>query len=733
MVTTSHIIRGGAFLDQHPNFKLIGREEELNTLCSILMRRKSNSVLLVGAGGVGATALCMGLQAMKTNPNAPFDIIAKRFYWYDTNALFSSGDAQAINAQFQKDIAKLWRRPDDVLILRDTRSFFEAAERTGCGHFINLISQTVRRGDAQIILEVRDDDLDYVMKVYQGVREDFTLMDLQEPGKAALEQIVEGSCAALESYHGVRISTDARKAAIELTTKYRPDALNEAQPARAVSLLDRALSSYRLDAHHTPPHLVRLQAAVNKAPADQREALEADLSAQTATWLAQQDQFKKLWRDMREGEVAIQTLEDEIDEIQIKEAERRERMKAAGQEAILDEAAPQPVRFSAANFTQGNLGDSPEVSERRNKIKKLDALVGGLRDQFNTMAAEINRDLELSRADILAEFASISGIDASKLDEDEAEVLRNLEVMLKNRVFGQDHILLDVSNGVKVAKIDHMVGIDSEKPLASYLFMGPSGVGKTEVARVLSEALGMPLLRFDMSEYMEKHAVARLIGAPPGYEGFAAGGALTNALRKNRRVVILFDEMEKAHKDVFDVMLQVIDAGRLTDNVGRVADFSEAIVIFTTNVGQPYFLDKDMPFAEAQVWANKDLEATYRPEFLNRFNGRENILCFNRLELDSIERIVRREITKIDAAYSKRHLNITMEETSLKVFCEVKYDPKKGARGLPGIIQARLKPVIVNTILNAPSAKGVFTVDFDKETQEFAVEFLERSITLSAA
>ena len=731
-MTTTHIIRGGAFLEQHPNFKLIGREEELATLCSILMRRKSNSVLLVGAGGVGATALCMGLQAMKTDPNAPFDIIAKRFFWYDTNSLFSSGDAQAINAQFQKDISRLWRRPDDVLILRDTRSFFEAAERTGCGHFINLIANAVRKSEAQIILEVRDDDLDYVMKVYQGVREDFTLMDLQEPGKAALEQIVEGSCDALEKYHGVRISADARKAAIELTTKYRPDALNEAQPARAVSLLDRALSSYRLEAHHTPPHLVRLQTQINRAPADQREALEADLSAQTGAWLAQQDKFKKLWRDMREGEVAIQALEDEIEDIQAKEAERRERAKAAGQEEIIPEAVPS-TRFSAANFTQGNNSDSPEVSERRVKIKRLDGLVGELRGQFEAMAEEINKDLELSRADILSEFASISGIDASKLDEDEAEVLRGLEILLKNRVFGQDHILLDVSNGIKVAKIDHMVGIDSEKPLASYLFMGPSGVGKTEVARVLSEALGMPLLRFDMSEFMEKHAVARLIGAPPGYEGFAAGGALTNALRKNRRVVILFDEMEKAHKDVFDVMLQVIDAGRLTDNVGRVADFSEAIVIFTTNVGQPYFLDKDMPFPEAQVWANKDLEATYRPEFLNRFNGRENILCFNRLELDSIERIVRREITKIDAAYSKRNLNVTMEDESLKVFCEVKYDPKKGARGLPGIIQARLKPVIVNTILNAPSAKGVFTVEFDKGTQEFAVEFQERALTLSAA
>ena len=726
----AHLIRGNDVLARHPGFRLIGRRAELNELTSILMRRKANSVLLVGPTGVGCTALLLGLQAMRQDPNAPFDIVSKRFYWLDTDALFSCGNPQEINAQFQKGVERLWRRPDDVLIIKDTRNFFEAAERSGCGHFINTLSNCVRSESTQVILEVRDEDLDYVMRVHTDVRENYTLMDLHEPGPEELAAIVDGTSDELEKFHGIRISAEARKAAIELTTKNHAETLREAQPARAVTLLDRALAAYRLNAHHTPPHLVALQSKVNKAADGERPALEAQLLQETQRWLETQEKFKRVWKDMRDGEIAIQDLEDEIEALQEEERERTERLKAAGQQP----EAQQPNKpFSAAAFTAYGAGDSAPVAERRQKIRSLQGAVDQLRGQFQAMAAEINQNLELGRTEVTKEFSVISGIGIDKLNENETEVLRNLETMLKTRVYGQNHILFDVANGIKVAKIDKTVGIDSEKPLASYLFMGPSGVGKTEVARVLSEALGMPLLRFDMSEYMEKHAVARLIGAPPGYEGFEAGGALTNALRKNRRCIVLFDEMEKAHKDVFDIMLQVIDAGRLTDNVGRVADFSEAIVIFTTNVGQTFFLDKDLPFEEAVVLANQDLEATYRPEFLNRFNGRQNILCFNRLELDSIERIVRREVDKIDTAYSKRGLDVLLDDQTLKAFCAKRYDPKMGARGLPGVIQARLKPEIVNTILNDPDKQGVFNVRFDETTDQFVVQFEERTVNFANA
>jgi ATP-dependent Clp protease ATP-binding subunit ClpB len=365
------------------------------------------------------------------------------------------------------------------------------------------------------------------------------------------------------------------------------------------------------------------------------------------------------------------------------------------------------------------------VASLKARTAELQAEIAKNKTTYDAITAEINAGLELDRSCVLSEFSRVSGISANKLGEDDIAVLRRLEHDLKSRVFGQDHVLTQVSNGIKVAKVGRR---NRNKPLASYMFIGPSGVGKTEVAKVVAGSLlgdEKALLRFDMSEYMEKHAVARLIGAPPGYEGFEAGGILTNAMRRNRNRVILFDEIEKAHPDVFNVLLQVLDDGRLTDNVGRVVSFDESIIIMTSNIGQPYFLDAALPFEDAKALANVELEKTYRSEFLNRFNGRQNIICFNRLDLDSIERIVRREIGDLDAAYATNGIDAVIEDLDLKAFCRDHYDPKMGARGLPGYIQANLEPIIVNRILERPDCKGVFRIAYAGDRKAFEVTFQE--------
>lgn len=244
--------------------------------------------------------------------------------------------------------------------------------------------------------------------------------------------------------------------------------------------------------------------------------------------------------------------------------------------------------------------------------------------------------------------------------------------------------------------------------------MGPSGVGKTEVAKRVAEALqgdAKSLLRFDMSEYMERHAVSKLIGAPPGYEGFEAGGILTNAMRVNRNRIILFDEIEKAHPDVFNLFLQILDDGRLTDNVGRVADFSESIIIMTTNIGQPFFLDMNLTFEAAEKLAKEELDTQYRPEFLNRFNGRQNIICFNRLELDSIERIVTRELTEVTESYKSSDVDVVVSQECIEKFCAEKYDARTGARGLPGFIISQLEPQITEYILEGKTGRLEFTYE----------------------
>ena len=290
-------------------------------------------------------------------------------------------------------------------------------------------------------------------------------------------------------------------------------------------------------------------------------------------------------------------------------------------------------------------------------------------------------------------------------------------------MFGQDHVVNKLADAVRVAR----VGLkDPQKPQASFMFLGPSGVGKTELAKTLAAALHddeRALLRFDMSEYMEKHAVAKLIGAPPGYEGYEAGGILTNAMRRNPYVVILFDEIEKAHQDVFNVFLQVLDDGRLTDNRGLTVSFSEAIIIMTTNIGQSHFLDRTLDFDDAAAETIKELDVHYRPEFLNRFNGRQNIVCFRSLGLPVIERIARREIDKLNERVRAqgRDLAIAISDESLAALCKDHYVPANGARGIPGYFATHIHPAVANAILETQSLRGTMEVIYDSDARRLSI------------
>ncbi|MBL8708635.1 MAG: ATP-dependent Clp protease ATP-binding subunit, partial [Rhodospirillaceae bacterium] len=365
--------------------------------------------------------------------------------------------------------------------------------------------------------------------------------------------------------------------------------------------------------------------------------------------------------------------------------------------------------------------DSDAAGEIKARIRQFQEEIARNRAAFEVLTTEINDHLELTRDIVLQEFSAISGISVSKLNENEREKLKNLENDLKKRIFGQDHVVHQLANAVKTARVGRR---NQEKPQAAFMFLGPSGVGKTEIAKALAESLlddEKALTRFDMSEYMEKHAVSRLIGAPPGYEGFEAGGILTNAMRKNPLRVLLFDEIEKAHPDVFNVFLQILSDGRLTDNVGRTVSFSESIIIMTTNIGQPHFLNRDLAVEERVAAALDEIGQTYRSEFLNRFAGRQNIICFNTLDLASIEKIVRREFDSIDRTYGQDGIKIVVPEADLKAFCKAHYDPAIGARGLPGYIQANIEPIIVNRILDGSTATTL-TLAFDEATSAFALK-----------
>jgi len=730
------LIRGSEYLKQYPDFKLVGRENEVRQLTAILTRSHANCVLLVGPGGVGGSAICLGLEQAKTKPDAPFDLISKRFFWLDGDGLFASGDPARINESFQKTLRTLARTPDSVLIIDDIRDFIDAARNNGSSNLINALMRAVKQKETQVIFESRDEDLDVVLKAHSDMREYYTLLDVREPVGEALEEIVTTTARQrLEKHHKIRIADGAIQSALELTSKYRVRdlGLSRAQPERTLTLLDRALTTYRLDAHSKDPRLAQLETeleVVSKSLQEEastgqseRESLTASLKAKqdeidaiSTAWEAKQQKIKLLYGELRKGEEAIRRLEVDLEDQLLKEAEAREHAAARD-----DESAP----TAAVNrFLIGSVNlDSGEVTALKEKIRQYQDLIEERKSQFDTLTQEINAMLELRQEHVLAEFSSISGIPVNKLTQDERKKLLQLDTNLGNRVYGQTEAVTKLANQVRVAK----AGLQApNKPQAAFLFLGPSGVGKTEIAKALTVELfddEVALLRFDMSEYMEKHAVAKLIGAPPGYEGYEAGGILTNELRRNPRRIILFDEIEKAHPDVFNVFLQILDDARLTDNRGLTVSFRDTIILMTTNIGTQHFLHES-DFAIAEELALEDLDKEYRPEFLNRFNGRQNIVCFNTLSLPVIEMIARREIGKLSGMVqaSLPNLVVEMGDAPMAAMCRDHYKPVNGARGITGYIDGVIKPEIANTVLFSADAAGTITIDYDEERKSAVIQ-----------
>jgi ATP-dependent Clp protease ATP-binding subunit ClpB len=739
------LIRGSEYLQHYPDFKLVGREGELRQLAAILARSHANSVLLVGPGGVGGSAICLGLEQAKAEPDAPFDLISKRFYWLDGDGLFASGEPARISERFQKTLRTLARTPDSVLIVDDIRDFIDAARNNGSSNLINALMRAVKQKETQVIFESRDEDLDVVLKAHSDMREYYTLLDVREPVGDALAEIVTSTARQrLERHHRIRIGDDAIRTALELTDKYRVRdlGLSRAQPERSLTLLDRALTTYRLDAHSRDPRIAPLEEEVERvreqlAGADEgadAEALAGQLNEKqrqigqiSAAWGDKQQQIKQLYQELRKGEESIRRLEVELEEQQAKEAAAR------AQAASRDEGDTPAA--SVNRFLVGSVNlDSNEVAALKEKIRQYQDLIEERKSRFDALTSEINAMLELQPEHVLAEFSSISGIPVNKLTQDERKKLLQLDTNLGGRVFGQGEAVMKLANQVRVAK----AGLQApNKPQATFLFLGPSGVGKTEMAKALTAELfddEAALLRFDMSEYMEKHAVAKLIGAPPGYEGYEAGGILTNELRRNPRRIILFDEIEKAHPDVFNVFLQILDDARLTDNRGLTVSFRDTIILMTTNIGTQHFL-RESDFAIAEELALEDLDREYRPEFLNRFNGRQNIVCFNTLSLPVIEMIARREIGKLSVMVqsSLPALSVAMEDGPLEAMCRDHYRPVNGARGITGYIDGVIKPEIANTVLFNVDAQGVITIDYDSERQAARIQIPQGRATAEAA
>ena len=656
------LTRGGDILKLLPDFQLVGRAEELKELTTILMKMRKNNLIVTGRGGVGISSIVLGIQASKRDLRTPVDIVGKRFYWLNTDKLFESGNSQVINSLFDKVRQTLSKTKDTVLVVEDTVDFIKASQNNGCTNLINGLMGDIKSGKYQAILESKDDNLGEVLKCDGDMQECCTLYEVKEPSSENLHLILNQAVRSLEKHHGIKISPSAIKTAALLTEKYKLPELR-AQPDAAVSLIDQALTDYRREAH---------------------------ASNGSVDWDKRQNEIRALYNDMSDGGEEIRKLEDEIDRLREEQSQKAQHIEEVSK------------MISSANL------DTDEVTALKARIAKLETHIKHATDTYKHKVAEIYAGLELDESSVLRSFSALSGIPVDKLNEDERNRLKNLEQLLSRRVIGQEEPTLEVAKAVKRSRLGLKM---PNKPSGTFMFLGPSGVGKTELAKALAEALQVPLLRFDMSEYMEKHAVSKLIGAPPGYEGYEHGGILTNAARRNPYSVVLFDEIEKAHVDVFNVMLQLLDDARLTDSRGLTASFKDTIVIMTTNIGTPHFLDESIEFSESKELALNDLRTQYRPEFLGRFGG--NIYCFQRLSDPVLLSIARKDLLRINDLIADRGISIEMADTDLSAMVASKYVAREGARSILGYIDRNITSGIADVVLTDTPVQGKIMLSFD--------------------
>lgn len=694
-VSVSDVLtRGGDILKALPDFTLVGREQELVELSTILMKMKKRNLIITGRGGVGISAIVLGIQASKSDHKTPVDIVGKRFFWLNTDKVFESGNAQIINEIFGKVRQILSRTKDSLIVLEDADDFVKGAQNTGCTNLLNGLMGDLKSGKYQAIFETKDESLGEILKCDGDILEFCTLYEVEEPTAENLRLIMAESVKALEKHHGIKISKSAHESAAALTEKYKLPELR-AQPDAAISLLDRALSDFCRQAHLAP----------------QRQESQS-------TWDARQREVRALYRDISDGEDEIRKLEDEIERIRQEHIEKAQRVQLAAKPSGQGGQSEQGQNFGAlASMMAGVNLDTPEIADLKSRIKKLEDLVKAATSSYKEKVAEVYAGLAIEDRDVLKSFSTISGIPVDKLNEDERVKLRNLDQLLSQRVIGQEEPTLEIAKAVKRARLGLKM---PNKPSGTFMFLGPSGVGKTELAKALAEALGVPLLRFDMSEYMEKHAVAKLIGAPPGYEGYEHGGILTNAGRRNPYSVVLFDEIEKAHSDVFNLMLQLLDDARLTDSRGLTASFKDAVIIMTTNIGTSHFLEENISFEDAKELAFSELRQQYRPEFLGRFGG--NIYCFKRLAKSVLERIGKKDLARINGLIASQGIQIEMPDKDLAAMIDARYVVREGARSILGFIDRNITSGIADIVLGDSVVNGKILVRYNESINDVQMQ-----------
>jgi len=669
---------------------VIGRDEEIRRTLHILSRRSKNNPILVGEPGVGKTAIAEGLAMRIINGDVPENLKSKVIYALDMGQLIAGAKYKGEFEERLKGVVKevATSEGEIILFIDEIHTLVGAGGGEGAMDAANILKPALARGELRAIGATTLNEYQKFFEKDKALERRFQKVMIDEPSIEDAISILRGLKDRYETHHHVRIKDEAIIAAVELSVRYITDRF---LPDKAIDLIDESAAKLRLEMNSMPEELDKLERQIRQLEIE-REAIKRenddeklkDLNTTLANLAVERDTLKAKWQEEKELVEKIQNAKATIENLKL-EAEKAER--------------------------EGDYGKVAEI--RYGKVKEQESMINDLTGQLHQLSENGRRLMkeEVDAEDIAESVAKATGIPVTKMLQSEKEKLLNLEDELHKRVVGQDEAITAVADAIRRSR----AGLsDPKKPIGSFIFLGTTGVGKTELAKALADYLfddEHMMTRIDMSEYQEKHTVSRLVGAPPGYVGYEEGGQLTEAVRRKPYQVVLLDEIEKAHPDVWNIMLQVLDDGRLTDNKGRVVNFKNTIIIMTSNMGsdiiQENFGDvteknKDEVVEKTKVEVMNRLRETIRPEFLNRV---DEIILFQPLMKGEIRGIIRIQLEGLKDLVAQSGIQLRFTDYLVDYLAENGFDPQFGARPLKRLIQKE----IVNQL-----SKKILAGDIDK-------------------
>ena len=694
---------------------VIGRDEEIRRVIKVLARRTKNNPVLIGEPGVGKTAIVEGLAQRMVAGDVPTSLSNKKLLQLDISAMLAGAKYRG---EFEERMKAVLKEITDaegryVIFIDEMHTIVGAGAAEGAVDAGNMLKPALARGELRVVGATTLDEYRKRIEKDPALERRFQPVFVAPPSVEDAVAILRGLKERYEVHHGVRITDDAVIAAVKLSDRYIGGRF---LPDKAIDLVDEAASRLRIEIDSLPQEIDEverrvvqleierqaLEAETDGAASERRRAIEVELAE-----LREKSQgMKAKWQAEKEVIEEIQAQRTRVEELRV-EAERATRTGDLNRAARI------------------NYGEIPEAESR---VTSLAGRLAELQKDQKFLKEEVEPD---DIAEVVAEW---TGIPVARLMESERKRLTQLEEHLGARVVGQAEAVTAVSNAVRRARAGLQ---DPNRPVGSFIFLGPTGVGKTEIARALAEFIfddERAMVRIDMSEYMERHAVARLIGAPPGYVGYDEGGQLTEAVRRRPHAVVLFDEIEKAHSDVFNVLLQILDDGRLTDAQGRTVDFRNVVIIMTSNIGSQHILES----AAGGDWEQIDrdvraqLHRHFRPEFLNRV---DDVVVFRPLGEDELRRIVDLQLERVRALAGQLGIVLEVTDEAKRHLAMEGYDPVFGARPLKRAIQRSIQDPLALFLLDEEVAEGtVIRVDVDEAGERLAFEALapSRLATVSA-